>query len=101
MSTRSRPDLPLTTRRRLLSLTGLGALGVLFLEVRKGAEPALAAAAPLLRPDARGASSGRCAHCGSTSHTTLDPLCEAGAAPRSALQSEARRRAAGRRGAAL
>ncbi len=100
MTALSRPDLPVTTRRRFLSLTGLAALGALVLDASRKAEPALAAGAPLLRPAAAGTSAGRCAHCGSPSHSTLSPACEQGAAPRRALQSEARRRAAGRRRAA-
>ena len=73
MTALSRPDLPVTTRRRFLSLTGLGALGALILDASRKAEPALAAGAPLLRPDAVGSSAGRCAHCGSTTHSTLEP----------------------------
>ena len=56
MTALSRPDLPVTTRRRFLSLTGLGALGALVLDASRKAEPALAAGAPLLRPDAAGTS---------------------------------------------
>jgi len=60
MTALSRPDLPVTTRRRFLSLTGLAALGALVLDASRKAEPALAAGAPLLRPAAAGTSAGLC-----------------------------------------
>jgi hypothetical protein len=89
-------ETPGVTRRRFVTLTGLAALGALVLDASRKTEPAVAAAAPLLRPDSVGSSAGRCAHCGSTAHSTLSPLCEEGGAPRRALQSEGRRHAAGR-----
>ena len=96
MTTMDGSRLPAVTRRRFLALTGLTALGTLILDAVRKTEPAVATAAPLLRPDAVGSSAGRCAHCGSAAHSTLNPVCEQGLAPRRALQSEARRSAAGR-----
>jgi hypothetical protein len=94
MPTLSRSDLPVTTRRRLLTVAGFAALGTLVLNATRKAEPAVAAAAPMLRPDAMGTSAGRCAFCGSAAHSTLSPACAEGSAPRRALQREARRRSA-------
>ena len=71
--------MPAVTRRRFVALTGLAALGAFVLDAARKTEPAVAAAAPLLRPGAVGSSAGRCAHCGSAAHSTLSPACEAGA----------------------
>jgi hypothetical protein len=94
MQATTRRHLPTTTRRTFVLTTGLATLGALVLGASRKAEPAIAAAVPLLRPEVAGTSAGRCAHCGSTAHTTLSPACEEGAAPRRILQGEARRRAA-------
>ena len=48
-----KPDLPAMTRRRLLSLTGLGALGALVLDASQKGGAGAGRGAPLLRPDAR------------------------------------------------
>jgi hypothetical protein len=81
-----------TTRRTFVATAGVAAIGAFILSATRKAEPAIAAAAPLARPDAVGSSSCVCAHCGSPSHTSLDPTCEAGGGARRALQMEARRR---------
>ncbi len=91
-----RSHLPSMTRRRFVATAGLAALAALVIGAAKKADPVVAAAAPVLRPDAAGTSAGRCAHCGSATHATLSPACDVGAVPRRALQSEAWRRAAGR-----
>ena len=91
-----RSPVPGVTRRRFIALTGLAALGALVLDAARKAAPALASAAPLVRPGAAGTSAARCAFCGSAAHSTLSPACAEGAAPRRSLQLEARRRAAGR-----
>jgi hypothetical protein len=96
MTTTDRSRLPSMTRRRFVATTGLAALAALVLGAAKKADPVVAMAAPLLRPDAAGTSAGRCAHCGSATHSTLSPACDVGAAPRRALQREAWSRAAGR-----
>ena len=93
-------SLPAMTRRGFVATAGTAILGALALGALRKAEPAVAAVAPLARPDALGTSAGRCAHCGSTAHMSLSPACEAGAAPRRALQGEARRRVAASRRAA-
>lgn len=96
MSETSRSHVPAMTRRRFVAAGGLAALSALVLGTARKADPAVATAAPLLRPDTTGTSAGRCALCGSTAHSTLDPSCSEGAAPRRALQTEARHRSAGR-----
>jgi hypothetical protein len=84
------------TRRRFVTAAGLAALAALAIGAAKKADPALATAAPMLRPEPVGTSAGRCAFCGSTAHSTLSPACKEGAAPRREVQTEARRRTAGR-----
>jgi hypothetical protein len=79
------------TRRGFVVASGLAALGALAARSAKGLEAAEAAAAPALRPASLGTSAGRCAHCGSLTHSTLDPVCRQAAETRRALQASARR----------
>ncbi len=87
------------TRRGFVVTSSVAALGALIAGTLRKLEPAVAAAAPALRPAAAGTSSGRCAHCGSAVHTTLAATCAEAGAARAAVQDSARRLAAGRRGA--
>jgi hypothetical protein len=89
------------TRRRFVVAAGVSALGVLAARAAERLEPAVAAAVPALRPPSRGTSAGRCALCGSATHTTLQATCAEAAARRREVQSAARRigTRAGRTGA--
>jgi hypothetical protein len=79
------------TRRGFVVASGLALLGALTARSARGLEAAEAAAAPVLRPAALGTSAGRCSHCGSLAHSTLDPACRQAAETRRALQVSARR----------
>lgn len=82
------------SRRELILALGLASLATVGASVVKKADRATVAAAPALRPPARGASAAVCARCGEEGHTALDPRCPAGLEERLARQAEARRRAA-------
>ena len=79
------------TRRRFVAAAGVSAIGALAARAAGRVEPALAAAVPALRPASLGTSAGRCAHCGSLAHATLDPACPGAAETRAAVQTSARR----------
>ena len=79
------------TRRRFVVAAGVSAVGAFAARAAGRVEPALAAAVPALRPASLGTSAGRCAHCGSLAHPTLDSACPQAAETRSAVQSSARR----------
>jgi hypothetical protein len=79
------------TRRTFVVASGLSVLGALTARAARGLEAAEAAATPVLRPASLGSSAGRCAHCGSPAHSTLDAGCPVTAGPRRALQSRDRR----------
>lgn len=79
------------TRRGFAVASGLALLGALTARSARGLEAAEAAAAPVLRPASLGSSAGRCAHCGSLAHSTLDPACSQAAETRRVRQASARR----------
>ena len=79
------------TRRGLVVAAGVSAIGAIAARTARRVEPAIAAAVPVLRPAALGTSAGRCAHCGSLEHSTLDVTCPEAAETRRAVQSAARR----------
>ncbi len=81
------------TRRVFVVASGLTALGALAARVAGKVDPAIAAAAPVLRPGSVGRSAGRCARCGSLAHTTLDAACPEAVASKQAVQAAARRSA--------
>lgn len=79
------------TRRGFVVAAGVSAVGAFAARAAARVERAVAAAIPALRPASLGASAGRCAHCGSFTHPTLDPACPRAVETRSAVQSSARR----------
>jgi hypothetical protein len=79
------------TRRAFVVASGLAVLGALTARSARGLDAAEAAAAPVLRPASLGTSAGRCAHCGSPAHSTLDAGCPVTFETRRALQSRERR----------
>lgn len=79
------------TRRRFVVAAGVSAVGMFAARAARRVEPAVAAVVPALRPASLGTSAGRCAHCGSLAHSTLDPACPQAIETRSAVRSSARR----------
>jgi len=78
-------------RRRFVAAAAVSAVGAVAARTAGRVEPAIAAAVPVLRPASLGTSAGRCAHCGSLDHSTLDVTCPEAAETRRAVQSAARR----------
>jgi len=79
------------TRRTLLLAAGLVPLVHVTSSVRDTASASVSAAAPALRPPARGASDEVCARCGAPGHTALDPQCPRAEEERQARQAVVRR----------
>ena len=65
--------MPHLTRRRLLALAGVAPLALVVGPVAGW----LRAATGVLRPPSAGTTATRCAACGATDHTMLDPACPA------------------------
>ena len=65
------------TRRRLLQAAGLVPIGFAVSALAASAGEAIRSAAAALRPPAAGTTATRCALCGATGHTMLDPRCPA------------------------
>ena len=90
------------TRRGFVVASGLALLGALTARSARGLEAAEAAAAPGCARRRSATSAGRCAHCGSPAHSTLDAACAEAAETRRArtgVRAGASVRGAGRAGA--
>ena len=80
-----------TTRRGFVAAAGALVAGTLAARLFGRVDAAAAAGARALRPRPVGSSAGRCAHCGSASHATLDDTCPELVERRAALQASADR----------
>lgn len=78
------------TRRDLIILAGLAPLAPTLTAGQSTAQASLDAAAPALRPVARGTSARVCARCGARGHTALDLSCPDALAGSAARQTAAR-----------
>jgi hypothetical protein len=65
------------SRRAVVRMAIVGSLGLVAGPAATMVGAAVRGAAPGLRPTARGTSSTRCALCGATGHSMLDPGCPA------------------------
>jgi hypothetical protein len=64
-------------RRDLLRTALLAPVGLMAVQATRAVGAAIAQAAPNLRPMSVGTSATRCAACGATGHSMLDPACPA------------------------
>ncbi len=75
--------MPHLTRRRMLALAGAVPLALAVAPV----SGLLRAATSVLRPPSVGTTATRCAACGATDHTMLDPVCPASPRVRPGVQA--------------
>jgi hypothetical protein len=83
------------TRRALVLAVGLAPLVQVAASLRGATSASATAAAPALRPPARGTSGRVCARCGAAGHSTLDGGCPVAAEQTAARQGAVRRALAG------
>jgi hypothetical protein len=67
----------LLRRRELIRLALAAPAGIAAAAIARGLGETVVRAAPGLRPPPGGTSAGRCAVCGDTGHSMLDPRCPA------------------------
>ncbi len=65
------------TRREILRIGAFAPVGFVAARAAAAASGAVTRAASSLRPQAAGTSATRCAACGASDHTMLDPRCPA------------------------